>query len=272
MCLPLTLVHSCMLGLAPAASMTLVSVPTCQANLAEALLPGEKTASLEADTAREVARRLASRLQRVRDKARLCAKLEARYPGRLELARATLLVEPGTPLPSTWHHRVSDLEMRAVDSATMADVIVAHNPWELNDQCHLWAVVLRGAWVGTAALLDPTPSGPCRKIKAALKTKRRLFVSDGFRSEHCHLWAALLEVLIGTAGHHWELLDGPGAWAYAKAKVMRRGNSAEVLSLLSAAEAQTQLPHDRHIFGPSEFINFLMHDDGTTGALGLGDM
>ena len=237
------------------------------------MLSEEQTTDLLAATTREVDRRIASRGERERGRERLHAKLSAQYPEHQELKRAALFVEPSTPLPSAWPHLVAAFEMRLVGSATLADVIVTRNPWALLDECTNWAAVLHGAWIGVSTLLAPVPTGPCRKLKAAIKTRRQVFVSGGFRVRHCHLWVVLLEVLVAAGrAHQWVLLDSPEAWAAAKAAAVNKGRSAEVLCLVSAAEAGAQLCRARHIFGPSEFIDFIMNSDSTTGALGLGGM
>ena len=98
-------------------------------------------------------------------------------------------------------------------------------------------------------------------------------MNGDFRLMHSHLWVVLLEVLVAAgSAHRWVLLDSPEAWAAAKAAAVTKGRAAEVICLVSAAEAGDHLNLAKHIFGPSEFLDFITSSDSTTGALGLGGM
>ena len=131
----------------------------------------------------------------------------------------------------------------------------------------MWAASLLGMWIGTADVLKSPPSGPCRRLRPALSTRRQVYVSDAFQTEHAQLWVLLLECLKKQRKHRWTLLLSADDWAHAKAHV----DSAQVLALLSATEfAAMRAP--RHVFGPAQFLEFVTHDDVEAGAIGLGNM
>ena len=122
-------------------------------------------------------------------------KFKATYPKRTELAKSVLYVDAGVRLPETWDAQLASLEARATRRAYEATIFVVMDPWHHRDERILCSAALRGAWVGTPALLDASPSGPCRKLRVGAATRRQLYVTEQFRNQHAIMWVCILEVL-----------------------------------------------------------------------------
>ena len=112
-----------------------------------------------------------------------------------------------------------------------ADMLCTTSPWSLPDNVLLTAALL-GMWVGTPGMLSSPPTGPCRKLRSALLTKRIVYVSDDFRAEHADLWVVVLECLSICPKNRWSLCLSAAEWATSKAEAGRRGHSAQAAALV----------------------------------------
>ena len=165
-----------------------------EANLAGTLLPEEVNHDVITKTQIEVRKRIASRATRERAKERLNIKLKATDHKRTELAKSVLYVDACVRLPERCA-QLASLEARATLRAYEATMFVVVDPWYHRDDLMLCSAALRGAWVGTRALLDASPSGPWRKLRVGAATRRQLYVTEQFRRQHALLWACILEAL-----------------------------------------------------------------------------
>ena len=221
----------------------------------------------------ELRRRMASRGVRERARARVDAKVVGSYPTRAELTRSSVFVDSLALLPQHWHQRVAALEITVTPSRRRATVFVTSDPWRPpGDDCMLCCAAWRGAWIGTPALLDEPPSGPCRKLKAAMSTPRRLFTTNSFRNDHARQWVCTLELSVTAHNHQWHVLESNEAWAAAKARAIKAKTSAGVLCIVSAAEAPSNANKSQHIFGFAGFVEFITRSDEGLGALGIANL
>ena len=218
----------------------------------------------------ELRRRMASRGVRERARARVDAKVVGSYPTRAELTRSSVFVDSLALLPQHWHERVAALEITVAPSCHRATALVT-SPGP-GDDCMLCCAAWRGAWIGTPALLDEPPSGPCRKLKAAMSTPRRLFTTNSFRNDHARQWVCTLELLVAARNHQRRALESNEAWAAAKARAIKAKTSAGVLCIVSAAEAPSNANKSQHIFGFAGFVEFITRSDEGLGALGIANL
>jgi len=180
-----------------------------EANLSSTLLPEEVNHDVNAKTHIEVRKRIASRAMRERAQDRSNIKLKSSYPKRTELAKSVLYVDAGVRMPETWGAQLASLEARATLCAYEATIFVVVDHWHPHDELMFCSAALRGAWVGTPALLDESPPGPCRKLRVGAATRRQLYVTEQFRRQHTLMWACIPEVLLRcpkTTGVSWRLL------------------------------------------------------------------
>ena len=243
-----------------------------QASLAGALLVEEESTAVHKAVETETKRRVQSRMVRERARARMAERVSAKYPARDDFAKAALYIDPGTPLPPDWAYHVAAHEILITSTCYTAVFFVTPDPWHPRDECLLLCAALCGGWIGTPSLLNKVPAGPCRKCKPAAFTKRLVYVSDAFQTQHCRMWLCILEKLAGMPAHKWKFLGTKEAWAAAKAQAVRRGHSAEVLCLVSAQESVHQHSESDHIFGPVAFLKFILQDQDGVGALGIASM
>ena len=161
-----------------------------KANLAGTLLPEELTRDVITKTQIEVRRRIASRAMRESAKERLNIKFKSTYTKRTKLAKSVLYADAGVRLPETWDAQRASLEAlapRRAYEATFSWLLILGTL----DELIICSATLRGAWVGTPALLDASPSGPCRKLRAGAATLRQLYVTSQFRRQGLHSGAPL---------------------------------------------------------------------------------
>ena len=121
---------------------------------------------------------------------------------------------------------------------------------------------------GTVARTNPV----CRKFNPALRTKRRLFVSDAFKREEPGIWLLILEMLVSheeRATWRWDLLNDRASWARARVAAERGRRAAEVLALVSTGESAEGLPH---VFSADGFMKFILKEDDARLTLGLGSL
>ena len=109
------------------------------------------------------------------------------------------------------------------------------------------------------------------KYKAAIFTKRTVWVSPAFQQEAPLHWVTLLEVLQAHPGvHSWKLLMGPAQWAVARARAEQVKRPNEVLAIVSSDEARAGTSGVWGLEGATTF--FANNVDKSRGSIGLLQM
>ncbi len=226
------------------------------------------TDSLQNDTAKEVQRRVTSLQARESRQARVHSAFKADPPTAQDLAGVIVHVDcADAEVPLTLEAAAARNHSYLVGPAQRhrAGISIADNPWAPRAVMVTWAAVLLGRWVMTPSVYMGRAQGPAVLYKAALATKRQVWVSNEVRTQHPELWLLLLEAMSATppAKQRWKLLQSPCAWAAAKAAAIKGGRAAEVLaSVLSQADPAA------HVMGPSDFLKSIQH--AQRSMLGLG--
>ena len=89
------------------------------------------------------------------------------------------------------------------------------------------------------------------KYDSALAARRRVWVSAAARAAFPNTWLLFMELLSAHASHKWSLLSSPEEFAAEKVRLEGR---AEVLALVTPAEAAAGIPH---VMPPN---SFQLHD------------
>ena len=247
---------------------------TTEANIVNLVLPAEQTPGLQEDTAAERTRAVKASRARASATQNKMAALTAAPPVP-QLHGAVVHVDAGVALPTDWLLHVSRNEARAVQESDAHHVrfFVAENPWAPTSVTVSWAACLTGAFVVTPAVYMQAAAGPSLKYNPAVRTKRRLWASDAFQAEFPRLWLLILEVMSCALGlSQWKVIPSVEEFDMAKVKAERGGHSAEVVALVSSAEAVVAGKGARHIFDADAFFNFITSVDNSRTTLGLGSV
>jgi hypothetical protein len=230
-------------------------------------LDGEATPLLQAEAHREDIRQGKSHKARQAARARVAARLRGACPSAVELHGKRIYVE-GQP-DGDIHRVLAAGEMQLVGNLADANIFVCQNPWKPCNKLIMWAAVLSGAWIMTAATLVGSGPATCIKFDCALRTRRKIFVTPLFRDEEPGIYMLILELMIATGTKKWELLASGASWASARVAGEKGNRSAEVLALLSRRDAHVGV---RHAFQADEFLQFVSKQDHSRTTLGIGSM
>ena len=191
-----------------------------------------------------------------------------------ELDGAAVHVDAGITLPTDWLLHVSRNQAHVMQEAEAhrARFFVTENPWAPTNVMVSWAACLTGAFVVTPAVYMRAAAGPSLKFNPALRTKRRLWASDAFRAECPRLWLLILEAMAYVQWGQWALISSAEDFAMAKVKAERGGRAAEVVALVSSAEAAAAAAAKQHVFDANAFLYFIMNVDNGRTTLGLGSV
>ena len=200
-----------------------------QADHQDLLLHEEQTEELKAEGLEELRRQAKSRAQRTARRARVSQLTSPSPPSDAELRQANVFIDRDVVLPEEWDSAVSKHQLRIVADVAEASIFVATNPWKPST-CISWAACLIGAWVLNPSVIV-TAKGPCLKYKAALNTKRTIWVSAEFKQRYSRIWLTILEAL-NRHVHRWKLLCSAEAWVHEKALALKNKRSSEVLALV----------------------------------------
>ena len=207
------------------------------------ILPSEQTTELLAAADGAANDKIKSRKAMEKSKAELQVRIAGEGPRGDELRRAAVFCDRGVAVPLDAFVRH---EARQVATPWEALVFVCDDPWwPCDDRVKVTAALL-GAWVMDHQAL--VGNGAALKYKRAVSTRRVIWASDGFRTEHATMWQTILECL-NVCQHAWKVLRT--AEQYAEAKIKARHTPAAVWALLTAAEGVlNQLPH---VYSAAEF-------------------
>ena len=100
----------------------------------------------------------------------------------------------------------------------------------------LWGAVLRGGLIATPRrLLGCSDSGPCIGYKAALKTKRQVWLSSEFNARHPALATIIQDAVFHARQQNqqvkWKFLSSEVEFLAKKQNVINKGRAAEVLGI-----------------------------------------
>ena len=123
---------------------------------------------------------------------------------------------------------------------------------------------LNGAYIMMRSVLTKN-SGVCLKIKDAVKTRRKVFLTDAFRTEHPAITAVVAQKACAT----WKLIDSIDGFAAAKNVAMRGNCSASVVAFIGSEEGHVYYESVTHCYGLVELINFLFCVDSAKSALSI---
>ena len=98
--------------------------------------------------------------------------------------------------------------------------------------------------------------GACLKFKDGLHTKRKVFMSDGFKADH----AVVVQVLEAMKCKSFMFLETIEDFASHKDVAVRHKNPATVIALIAEHERHIFV-NVQHCFTMAEYLGFLVHLD-----------
>jgi hypothetical protein len=143
-----------------------------------------------------------------------------------------------------------------------ARVFVVPNPAELDDETTL-ALALSGGWVMAPDTLVRR-SGVCIKFHDTLQARRKVFVTDAFKTERPSI-AALLEAKVADT-KVWKFITDIDAFALLKATAARTKCPATVIALIGDGESQA-FAGVSHCFNFATFVAFVCRIDKESSML-----
>jgi hypothetical protein len=143
-----------------------------------------------------------------------------------------------------------------------ACVFVVPNPAELDDET-AFAASLSGGWVMAPDSLVRR-SGVFIKFKNALQVRRKVFVTDAFKTESPSI-SALLEAKVEDT-KVWKFITDIDAFALLKAGAARNKCSATVIALIGGGESDLFAGVD-HCFALQAFLKFVTRLDAEASSL-----
>jgi hypothetical protein len=139
-----------------------------------------------------------------------------------------------------------------VREAKDAGVFVVQNPAELDDEMAL-AAALSGGWVMAPDTLVRR-SGICLKLKSGLSVRRKVLVTDAFKTARPSI-AALVEAMVADS-KVWKVIADIDAFATVKATAARTKCPETVIALIGGEEAGVFAGVD-HCFDFQTFLSFV---------------
>jgi hypothetical protein len=165
---------------------------------------------------------------------------EAQGPADAALAGMAVFFEEGLLVPEV-RRCLERKNARVTDKWHLADIFTVHNPGSVQLKFR-WTAALHGCY-----LLTPNfwfgKHGPIIKYIGAMskkKPKRRVWVSEGFKTDHPGTWKVLQRILARQPGRkRWHWLDSKDMFLAEKDARRRSGNST-VIALVTGDECNDQ--------------------------------
>ena len=198
------------------------------ASINNLILPEETSTVLRTAAEQEEIRAQKSLKDRTREEANKRRLLRAEPPTSAELRRAVLYLDVAeSDLPQGWQRAVSEKEGLISQSIECpAAFYIAANPWQINNELGL-AAALHGAWILAPRVYMGLDVGPAMKLKPALQTRRKIWVSDNFKTGCALAWVVILAAMQG-ASCKWQLLETPQKYAAEKAPAQGSRNQVAI--------------------------------------------
>ncbi len=149
-----------------------------------------------------------------------------------------------------------------VQEAKDARVFVVENPVGLSDETTL-TVAMNAGWVMVPDNVVRR-SGVCLKFHDALHTRRKVFMTDSFKTDHPSISAFLEFKVQGT--NSWSFIEDIGAFAVLKATATRQKSPATVIALIGDDEGAV-FTNVAHCFTLAAFVQFACRIDKESSTL-----
>ena len=241
---------------------------------AKTLLDEEIDADLLARIAEDAKKQAASRRERVAANEKYKNVTTASPPTMDELRGAYVyLDDPICKLPATqfWKVSCTKFGFNLTRQPHKATIFVATNPWAPHNDIIMWAAGFLGCWIVCPRALAGH-KGASIKYQCPFGTKRRkVFVSDAFKATFSMHWVVLLEALKMQRSPPFVFLATSADWARERALAEKKERPAEVLSLVSPAEAKL-IKGSVHAFDVPRATEFFARPDPKRGSLGILNM
>ena len=134
-----------------------------------------------------------------------------------------------------------------------------------------WAAALRGSWVLEPAWAEGEAyTGPVIKFRAAINTKRVLWISDAFAQAHPDV-SNVLQACSRLQGSRWTLIQDLETWLHAKQHLTSKRMSATAIAAVTAEEA-ADYQDVPHVFDASSLYEFVSKVDKESSRLCVAQM
>ena len=141
-----------------------------------------------------------------------------------------------------------------------ADVIFAADPAGMRAKdIHLWAGVLLGSFIFSPGILSGSGEMHGIRYRPALRSRRRVYLSDGFAARSPRLFAFLLRCL-GSPTSNWTRIGTAGE--FLRLKNGTHKSRSEVIGTVTREELRhAPFAGVNHTFHPARLLTFLQHAD-----------
>jgi hypothetical protein len=200
-------------------------------------------------------------LARQRKRARIADALEPSPPTTAELVGQHVFI-PDTLRTPEMQRRAHDLHWTFASREWDARLFISACPLSPGPLVN-WAVVLSGGWIlNVPAALGCQRGAFLVKFRPALKTRRKVWVTEAFKLESPSRWD-LIQHMLG--GGLWKLLHSLEEFAAAKDRAVATRNAATVVALASAEEARMYANAVKHVMTGKQFLTFVAVVDRSRG-------
>ena len=165
------------------------------------LLPDELSPELEAQSAAVEIAKAKKERARGRRNQRTLASLDAWTLPAAEIFQGKLAFLEN----AAWAPELHGRGMHVTADVAVANIFVVADPATEKLTRWRWSAVLRGGYCFTLSALTRRV-GSCVKFKAALQTRRWLFVSRVFREKHAGVWA-IIDAAASADISKWKLIS-----------------------------------------------------------------
>ena len=249
------------------------SINEYSAYAANALLDEEISPHILAMVAEDLKKQAASRKERIATNDKYENLTTARPPTMDELRGAYVYLDsPLSDLPDVkvLNAVCAKFGCKLTQQPHEATIFVAVNPWAPHDDIIMWTACLNGAWIICPRTLAGS-QGASIKYQSPFGTKRKVWVSDGFKNAFPKHWLVLLKALKELPINPFTFLATSVDWARERALAEKKERPAEVLALMSTGEAKS-IKGKAHVFDVQRAIEFFARPDPKRGSLGILNM
>lgn len=194
--------------------------------------------------------------------------LRARPPTANEMRACNVYIDSSAEIPWDFTREVVQNGASILERPEACSFFIASNPWEPLEQNVSITAILGGGWILTPGVYLLEALGPALKFKPALGTRRHVWASEKFKTEHPDAWLCILETADKHAGSKWKFALTGDEWAEAKHRATRAGRASEVLALIAEDEVDANVPH---AFELTAFLKFIQQVDSDRTSVGIGN-
>lgn len=153
-------------------------------------------------------------------------------PTRDELRHCSAHIED-----DAWAYMLVSWPMPRTTFPSQASVFIVHDPaLATASSAVVWAAILRGAYLMTTSVLQTDNAGNAIVVKyrAALLTRRKIFVSPRSHTRHTRVYDTIAACMQNTQGQKWTEFGDMAAY------IADAGRNASVVALVTVADKQQQ--------------------------------